>query len=154
MREIAKSRAAIIFLNRDAVQAEDAHGRPEIDRKGIGAVDFGRARGDFGRREGAHRIAQNVEIGTGREIETVILHGCGPCAVPWTFCRVNWPVPYPLKHIWWQRLPGNSNLPANSRKSFSLAAARAIMGPDHEARITQNGHAADRSRPLPRACPM
>ena len=108
MGEIAKARAAIIFLDRDAVQTESAHRGPQIDRKIIGAIDFGRARRDFGRCKGAHGIAQHVQLGTEGKVEAGILHGCGP----WTAFGLSDPPlakGQPLKAYPAAKVAGNSH---------------------------------------------
>src|SRR6056297_2896507 len=80
MVEIAEPRAAVLFGDGDAVQAELAHLRPEIAGKLVVAVDCLRTRGDLFLREGRDRLADGVggiaeiEIEGGRSIGN---HGTG-----------------------------------------------------------------------------
>src|ERR1700754_3031431 len=69
MLEIAEARAAIFFLDRDAVQAERAHLGPQIAREFIAAVDVVGTRRDAVTGEVAHRLAQHVDIRPKAEIE-------------------------------------------------------------------------------------
>ena len=69
MLEIAEAGAAIFLLDRDAVQAERAHLRPQVARKNIVAVDRVGARRDTILRETAHGFAQHVDVGAEAEIE-------------------------------------------------------------------------------------
>ena len=75
MLEIAEAGAAILFLDRDAVQAEGAELRPQIARELVAAVDRVGARRDLGLREVAHRVADGV--GVLAEIEVEIAGGVG-----------------------------------------------------------------------------
>jgi len=59
MGEIAHMRPAILLFNGDPEQAEIAHLRPQVERKLVAAVDFGRARRNFGRSELLHGRAQH-----------------------------------------------------------------------------------------------
>src|SRR5688572_13477071 len=59
--EVAHGRAAEFLLHRDAEQAERAELGPQLGREFVRAVDLGGARGDFLRREVAHRVAQDLE---------------------------------------------------------------------------------------------
>ena len=98
MGEIAKTRAAKVFLDGDAVEAERAHLRPKIGWKSVRAVDLRRARRNLGGGEGAHHVAQHVEIWAEREIETGILHRIlGGPRLDASRSRS-----YLLKHIGWQ----------------------------------------------------
>ena len=58
--EIAEARAAIFLLDRDAVQAERSYFGPEVARKLVAAVDFGRARRDLVLRERMHGFAYRI----------------------------------------------------------------------------------------------
>src|SRR6185369_1912278 len=58
--EIAETGAAILLLDRDAVQAERADLGPEIARKLIAAVDFGGARRDLVLRKRIYRLADRI----------------------------------------------------------------------------------------------
>ena len=69
MLEIAEAGAAIFLLDRDAVQAERAHLRPQVAREDIVAVDLVGARRDLVLREAADRLAQHVDVGAEPEIE-------------------------------------------------------------------------------------
>ena len=69
MFEIAQARAAVLLLDRDAVQAERAHFRPQVAREGVVAVDGRGARRDAVLREIVHRLAQHVDVGSEAEIE-------------------------------------------------------------------------------------
>ncbi len=60
MFEITKAQAAEFLFDRDAVQAELAHPRPEVARKNIGAIDLGRPWGNLLLREGRGRGANLV----------------------------------------------------------------------------------------------
>ena len=63
MGEIAHAAAAQLLLDRDAVQAERAHLRPQLDRKAVVAVDLGGDRRDLVVGEVAHGRAQHVDLG-------------------------------------------------------------------------------------------
>src|SRR4051795_7937133 len=58
--QIAEPRSAILLLDRNPVQAERAHLRPEIARELIALVDFGGARRDLVARERINGLANRV----------------------------------------------------------------------------------------------
>ena len=81
MLEIAEAGAAMLLLDRDAVQAEGAHLGPQVAREGVGPVDLVGARRDALLREVAHGGADG--IGGVAEIEVELAggvrdHGAGP----------------------------------------------------------------------------
>src|SRR5687767_14990131 len=78
MLEIAQAEAAILFRNRDAVQAELAHLRPELAGKPVLLVDLGSERRDPVRREAARRLAYRVGHFAEREIESEFGHASLP----------------------------------------------------------------------------
>ena len=59
VRQVAEVAAAVLLLDRHAVQAERAELRPEVGRKDVVAVDVGGARRDLVVGELLHRIAQH-----------------------------------------------------------------------------------------------
>src|SRR5262249_25869800 len=82
MRQIAEPRAAELLLDRDPVQAERAHARPQVARKNVAAVDLGGARRDLVGREAAHGVAQRVDLLA--EVEVEAAPGIGDHGVPLT----------------------------------------------------------------------
>ena len=58
--EIAQPRAAVLLLDRDAVQAEIAHPGPQLAREAVGLVDLRRDRRHFRRGEALDLVAQRV----------------------------------------------------------------------------------------------
>src|SRR5262249_54045072 len=58
--EIAQTRAAVLLLHGDAVQAELAHPGPQLARETIGLVELGRDRRHFGRGKALDLLAQGV----------------------------------------------------------------------------------------------
>src|SRR4029077_18426878 len=64
MREVAHAGAAILFLDGDAMQAELAHLRPQLDRKAVGSIDLGGkgCHAVFGK--ATYRRPQHVDLGT------------------------------------------------------------------------------------------
>ncbi len=84
MREITHRRAAVLFADGDAEQAECAELAPQVSGKFIGAVDIGRARRDLARGEGAHGVAQHVGVfaeieGQGRNVDHGVTHPVASC---------------------------------------------------------------------------
>ena len=73
MGDIAEARAAVLFLDRDAVQADRSHLRPQIAWEEVVAVDRGGARRDLLLGESVDRLAQMIEIGAETEVQP------GPC---------------------------------------------------------------------------
>ena len=71
--EIAEARAAVLLLDRDAVQAERAHLRPQLARERVGLVDLGGNRRDLVGGERAHRVAQLVGRFAEAEVERRIV---------------------------------------------------------------------------------
>ena len=69
VREIAKPRPAIFFIDGYTVQAERAHFGPQVAREHIVAVDGRRARRDTILGEAVDRLTQHVGLGTETEIE-------------------------------------------------------------------------------------
>ena len=69
MLEIAEARAAVFFLNGDAVQTERAHLGPQVARKFIVAIDCAGAWRNAILRKSAHRFAQHVDVRPKAEIE-------------------------------------------------------------------------------------
>src|SRR5690606_19299534 len=67
--QVAEARAAVVFLHRDAMEAEFAHLRPEVAREAILAVDLRRQRRDFARGKGRDALAQHVRGFTKIEIQ-------------------------------------------------------------------------------------
>lgn len=60
MVEIAKAETAVCFRDRDAMQAERAHGRPEFDRETIILIDVRSDRGDALAGKARRRVADHV----------------------------------------------------------------------------------------------
>ena len=77
MGEIAHVGAAVLLRDRHAEQAEVAEFLPEIGGKFIVAVDLFRAGRDFGQGEGAHAVAQHVDLVAESEIQARNGHGNG-----------------------------------------------------------------------------
>jgi len=75
VREVAERRSAVVFLDRDAEQAERAELRPQIHRKFVAAIDFRCARRNFLRREVLHRGAQHVDRLAVVESQERVVHG-------------------------------------------------------------------------------
>ena len=69
MLEVAEACAAIFLLDRNSMQAERSHLRPEIARKDIVAIDRVRTRRNPVLREAADLLAQHVDISTEAEVE-------------------------------------------------------------------------------------
>src|SRR5262245_9241077 len=85
MLEIAKTGATVFFLNRNAVQAERPHLRPQITGKNVVAIDRVGARRDPILRKVLHGFPQHVDIGTKPEIESrpcIGNHASPPLARP------------------------------------------------------------------------
>ncbi len=70
MGEIAHAGTAIFLLDRDAVQPERAHRRPQLHGKPVGLVDLGGERRDLLFGEIAHAAPQHVDLGA----EVVVKH--------------------------------------------------------------------------------
>src|SRR5262249_26340347 len=83
VRQVAEPRAAELLLDRDAMQPERAHARPQVARERVGAVDLAGARRDLVGRESAHSVAQRVDVLAEAEVEAA--PGIGDHAVtpPW-----------------------------------------------------------------------
>ncbi len=62
MGEIAHPGAAIFLLDRDAVQAERAHLRPQLHREPVGLVDLGRERRNLLLGKIAHAAPQHIDL--------------------------------------------------------------------------------------------
>ena len=69
MGEIAHAGTAIFLLDGDAVEAERAHLRPQLDREAVAFVDFGGERRYLVVGEIAHARAQHIDLGAEIEIE-------------------------------------------------------------------------------------
>src|SRR3546814_6380085 len=67
--QVAHAGAAVVLVHRQAEQAERAHLRPELWRKGIAAFDFGGERRDLLGGEAHHGVAQQVGRLAQREVE-------------------------------------------------------------------------------------
>ena len=52
-----------------------AHLAPQVHRELVAAVDLGGARGDLGVGEGAHRVAQRVDVFAELEVQAGQVHG-------------------------------------------------------------------------------
>ena len=72
MFEIAKPRPAPFLFDRDAMQAERAHGPPQIARKIVGAVDLSGARSNFCLGEATHGFSQHIGVLPEAKIEAAI----------------------------------------------------------------------------------
>ncbi|MNT27330.1 hypothetical protein D3C72_1629570 [compost metagenome] len=78
VRQIAHAGAAVFLADGDAEQAHVAHLAPQIHGELVGAVDFGRARRDFGGGKLLDRFAQGGDVvavvkGQAWEMEHVVL---------------------------------------------------------------------------------
>ena len=62
MRQIAHARPAVLFIHRDAQQAQIAHLGPQLVGKGVGAVGFGRQGRDAIGGPSVDHLAQRVHI--------------------------------------------------------------------------------------------
>ena len=60
MGEVAEAEAAVLLLDRDAVEPERPHLGPEVAREGVGAVDLLGPRRDLLLREAAHAVADRL----------------------------------------------------------------------------------------------
>ena len=69
MGQIAHIGAAELLLDRDAVETQFAHGRPQVDRELVLGIDFRRARCYLLLSEGAHAVAQHVDIVAKAEVQ-------------------------------------------------------------------------------------
>src|SRR5437764_14201895 len=69
MGEITHAGAAILLLDRDAVEAERAHFGPQLDRETVVLVDLGGNERDLLVGEIAHAISQHVDLGAEIMIE-------------------------------------------------------------------------------------
>ena len=87
MLEIAEPRAAILLLDRDAMQAERADLRPEIAGELVALVDFGGARRDLVARESLHGLADRVGGLAEIEIEHPMRVGDHGRAASWQAIR-------------------------------------------------------------------
>ena len=77
MGEVAHIRPAEFLGDRDAMQAERAHLRPEMAGEFIRAVDLGGDRGDARIGEAAHAFAQHVDLLAKAEVEARDGHVAG-----------------------------------------------------------------------------
>jgi hypothetical protein len=73
MLEVAEAGAAVILLDRDAVQSEGSHLGPQIARKSVALVDLVGARSDPRLGEVAHRLPDG--LGGLAEIEVELAGG-------------------------------------------------------------------------------
>src|SRR5262249_60951621 len=80
MLEVPEARAPIFLLDRDPMQAQSPHLRPEVTRKDIVAINRVGTRRDAVLCEAADGLAQHVDVGTEAEIEACpgIGDHCGP----------------------------------------------------------------------------
>ena len=76
MREIAEPGTAVLLGHGDAQHAQLAHLAPQVHGELVLVVDLGRARGDLGLGEVAHRVAQGVDLFTELEIQAGQVHAC------------------------------------------------------------------------------
>jgi hypothetical protein len=87
MFEIAEARPAILLGNRDAVKAERAHFRPQLDREPVLLVDAGGERRDPVGGEAVRGLADRIRHFPQRKIQPDIDHdallfGRGPSRAP------------------------------------------------------------------------
>ena len=86
MLEIAEAEPAILLLDRDPVQPELAHLRPQLAREFVRLVDLGGDRRDLVGGEALGRLADRVghfaevEIESGCRTCRALLFGCAPLA--------------------------------------------------------------------------
>src|SRR5690606_33584933 len=73
--EIAEARAPVFLLDRNAVQTERAHARPELTWESVGPVDLGGNGRDLVGRERTDRVAKLVGCLAEIEIERRVLIG-------------------------------------------------------------------------------
>ena len=73
--------AAVFLGHGDAQHAELAHLAPQVHRELVAAVDLGGARRDLGLREGAHRVAQRVDVFAELEVRGRAGSWCVSCVV-------------------------------------------------------------------------
>jgi hypothetical protein len=78
VRQVAHVGAAVGLGHGDAEHAELAHLAPQVHRELVAAVDLGGARRDLGLGEGAHGVAQRVDVVAELEVEAGQVHGASP----------------------------------------------------------------------------